>query len=79
MTPSGIEPATFRFVAQHFNHCATAFPIKRKYFLVNLNSDVVSSVKRFLRYPVFVKLVFKTNRKMVKTSWLCDMNRKYSR
>ena len=24
MTPSGIEPATFRFVAQHFNHCATA-------------------------------------------------------
>jgi hypothetical protein len=24
MTPSGIEPATFRFVAQHFNHCVTA-------------------------------------------------------
>jgi hypothetical protein len=23
MTPSGIEPATFRFVAQYFNHCAT--------------------------------------------------------
>ena len=23
MTSSGIEPATFRFVAQHFNHCAT--------------------------------------------------------
>ena len=21
---SGIEPATFRFVAQHFNHCPTA-------------------------------------------------------
>ena len=26
MTPAGIEPATFRFVAQHFNHCATAVP-----------------------------------------------------
>ena len=26
-TPSGIEPATFRFVAQHLNHCATAVPI----------------------------------------------------
>jgi len=24
MTPSGIEPATFRFVAQHLNHCAAA-------------------------------------------------------
>ena len=23
MTPAGIEPATFRFVAQHINHCAT--------------------------------------------------------
>ena len=26
MTPSRIEPATFRFVAQHLNHCATAVP-----------------------------------------------------
>jgi len=24
MTPSRIEPATFRFVSQHLNHCATA-------------------------------------------------------
>jgi hypothetical protein len=23
MTPPGIEPATFRFVAQYLNHCAT--------------------------------------------------------
>ena len=26
VTPSGIEPATFRFVAQHLKHCATAVP-----------------------------------------------------
>jgi len=26
LTPAGIEPATFRFVAQHLNHCATAVP-----------------------------------------------------
>jgi len=26
MTPAGIEPATFWFVAQHLNHCATAVP-----------------------------------------------------
>jgi hypothetical protein len=23
MTPPGIEPATFRFVAQYLNHCVT--------------------------------------------------------
>jgi len=26
MTPAGIGPATFRFVAQHLSHCATAVP-----------------------------------------------------
>jgi len=26
LTPAGIEPATFRFVAQHLNHCANAVP-----------------------------------------------------
>jgi len=27
LTPAGIEPATFQFVVQHLNHCATAVPI----------------------------------------------------
>jgi len=27
LTPAGIEPATFLFVAQHLNHCATAVPM----------------------------------------------------
>ena len=31
MTPAGIEPATFRFVAQHLNHCATAVPDGQRY------------------------------------------------
>jgi len=26
LTPAGIEPATFQFVAQHHSHCATAVP-----------------------------------------------------
>jgi len=28
LTAAGIEPATFRFVAQHLNHCATAVLLK---------------------------------------------------
>jgi len=27
LTPTGIEPAIFRFVTQHLNHCATAVPV----------------------------------------------------
>jgi len=27
LTPAGIKPATYRFVAQHPNHCATAVPV----------------------------------------------------
>jgi len=27
LTPAGVEPANFRFVAQHLNHCATAVPM----------------------------------------------------
>jgi len=26
MAPAGIEPVTFRFVAQHLNHCTTTVP-----------------------------------------------------
>ena len=32
MTPSRIEPATFGFVAQHLNHCATAVPKMQQLF-----------------------------------------------
>jgi len=30
LTPAGIEPVTIRFVAQHFNHCATMVPEMRR-------------------------------------------------
>ena len=51
MTPAGIEPATFRFVAQHLNHCATTVPIiiitllfnaKRKTSLQKANYELPS-------------------------------------
>jgi len=38
MTPAGVEPATFQFVAQYLNHCATA---KTRWVLeINSNVDV---------------------------------------
>ena len=43
LTPSGIEPATFRFVAQHLNHCATAVPIINIHTLFYL-TNVVSQL-----------------------------------
>ena len=38
LTPAGIEPATYRFVAQHLNHCATAVPhyIISFYLFINI-------------------------------------------
>ena len=39
-TPAGIEPATFRFVAQHLNHCATAVPKLEEVATENNLSDI---------------------------------------
>jgi len=36
MTPAGIEPATFRFVTQHTNHCATALLIVHMFICYEL-------------------------------------------
>ena len=46
MTPSGIGSATFRFVAQHLNHCAASVP--RTIILLALT--VVWPVNRSLHY-----------------------------
>ena len=40
LTPAGIEPATFRFVAQHLNHCATAVPFAPAYAFVKFANAV---------------------------------------
>ena len=46
MTLAGIEPATFRFVAQHLNHCATAVPNLTAAALVLLNDDEIDFILR---------------------------------
>ena len=49
MTPSEIEPATFWFVAQHLNHCATAVPeaVGIEVFS-HADKNLASSLLRFL-------------------------------
>ena len=46
MTPAGIEPETFRFVAQHLNHCATAVPQFR---------DIIIEILKFRGMDCMVK------------------------
>ena len=41
LTPAGIEPATFRFVAQHLNHCATAVPNHLYCFYISKPGDQI--------------------------------------
>jgi len=47
MTPPGIEPATFRFVAQHLNHCATAVP----YYAGSSDNFLLISVSNYHYFP----------------------------
>ena len=65
MAPAGIEPATFRFVAQHLNHCATAVPniivvyenstLRKKFvgiiteYVLDKNEILVSGRSQYLR------------------------------
>ena len=55
MTPAGIEPATFRFVAQHLNHCATAV-LFRKGVCAYLKARTAGEVQinYAARYSTFV-------------------------
>ena len=64
MTPAGIEPATFRFVAQHLNHCATAVRNLTAVALVLLNDEEIYLIlkckvtrKNRTKYYLFVYFV----------------------
>ena len=47
VTPAGIEPATFRFVAQHLNHCATAVPSNNLIIIIVFWRVKISCRKNF--------------------------------
>ena len=51
LTPAGIEPATFLFVAQHLNHCATAVPLFYLLGIEMYGNPVISSGQFLSIYP----------------------------
>jgi len=67
MTPAGIEPATFWFVAQHLNHCATAVPdapVYQIYFILEWHymfrtvfPSIIRSSRLYIQQQAFVKLI----------------------
>jgi len=46
LTPAGFETATFRFVAQHLNHCATAVPLMTSR-CTNYSTQALGALKAF--------------------------------
>ena len=65
ITPAGMEPATFRFVAQHLNHCAIAVPyvIIKNIIYLGLCSLYLSCINSsvFESYPSSSKSIFITS------------------
>jgi len=51
LTPAGIEPATYRFVAQHLNHCATVVPLS-----INTNANNVDLSTSIYRKPAYIDI-----------------------
>ena len=77
MTPSGIEPATFQFVAQYLNHCVTAVPCKecntfkiaQKYFYFSNTTFWGSQMCQKFSSPV------KNQRRLRALKWFIEFSR----
>jgi len=71
MTPAGIEPATFRFVAQHLNHCATAVPppsLRVSLQIGNFPSSLLTNILyAFLFPPRFIWCLLRKTRHDVRS------------
>jgi hypothetical protein len=66
MTQSGIHPATFRFVPQCLNHCATACPQNERVKLKNY--ILQNGFSKFLFLMYLAKKVKSTDKNFISTS-----------
>ena len=82
-TPSGFEPATFRFVAQHLNHCATAVPGIPNYYLSITGGVNFARHKSLSKYGCLLDLGYVDNiviiwyevfRNVKRCGWINDAN-----
>ena len=58
LTPARIEPAIFRFVALHLNHCATAVPSLYKLHVNNVILKNEHVIQRQISVMTFPKLIY---------------------
>jgi len=78
VTPAGIEPAAFRFVAQHLNHCATAVPLDIVAGIKKKRVECIGNVR--MDYGRRVKKVFQSKpegrrRGIPRLRWLEDVEK----
>jgi len=78
MTPVGIEPATFRFVAQYLNHCVTAKPVPLSFLLassatrchrINVLPVPRKNIFHISHAQVFYFMCFDKRRKSTEVNW----------
>ena len=63
MTTAGIEPATFRFVALHLNHCSTAVPLCFSYSTLKDRLLYIKSFDFESRFVFRRPAVFRTTKR----------------
>jgi len=58
MTPAGIEPATFWFVAKHLNHCATAVSLSLLVLFLKLDFLYLSTfIVSYFFIPIYLQVL----------------------
>jgi hypothetical protein len=71
MTPSGIEPATFRFVAQYLNHCVTSVPPVIMYTVKNRGIFQDGNKFFFISFLLNTHILIFISLQRIRASYFC--------